>query len=662
VKQGGDKSVLGRLSEPKTKIVSVKNYPRNTAVTAEFVYDNAEPKWKHGDDVANPRYVSVQVQHTLLAMPKNDFKPRHDDPRIGYFTHKVTDMTRTDAAPYRDVIHRWHLVKRKPGTALSEPVDPIVFWLENTTPLEFRDTLRTAILRWNEAFEAAGFKDAIVVRQQPDDATWDAGDIDYNVIRWTSSVNPPFGGYGPSFANPRTGQILGADIMLEFSFISRRLLTSRLFDVPAAAIAGTGDPHACLACGCARQGLHFGQTLLQLRKSDRIELDRLTREALYYLALHEVGHTLGLNHNFRSSHLHNPVDIHLAELTEKTGLTGSVMDYPAVNIAPKGVAQGQFFTTRPGPYDTWAIQFGYSEALEDPIEEAKRLEAIAGQSHRPELAFANDGDDMRDPGKAIDPRAMLFDLSSDPITYGVQRCELVREEMGRVLEDTAEPGRSWQEVGQAYLTLQRETSSALNAIARYVGGVQVERALQGQAPGLHPFQPVAADLQRRALDALARHAFAADAFAAPAELFAHLQQQRRGFDHGEATEDPKLHETFFRTQTGLLNHLLHPQTLQRIQDSGLYGNTVPLDEVLGRLTTAIFNGDDPAIPLSTMRQNVQLEYLARLLNLAHSSAHYPATQSSALLQIERIRTLEFPGTPAHQLAVRYRIRRALDDK
>jgi len=89
---------------------------------------------------------------------------------------------------------------------------------------------------------------------------------------------------------------------------------------------------------------------------------------------------------------------------------------------------------------------------------------------------------------------------------------------------------------------------------------------------------------------------------------------------------------------------------------------VPLDEVLGRLTTAIFTGDDPAKPLSTMRQNLQLEYLARLLNLAHSSAHYPATQSSALLQIERIRALEFPGTPAHQLAVRYRIRRALDDK
>jgi hypothetical protein len=179
---------------------------------------------------------------------------------------------------------------------------------------------------------------------------------------------------------------------------------------------------------------------------------------------------------------------------------------------------------------------------------------------------------------------------------------------------------------------------------------------------VRPFQPVAAEAQRRALDALARHAFAPDALAAPAELYAHLQQQRRGFDHGDDTEDPKLHELVFRTQTGLLNHLLHPQTLQRIQDSGLYGNTVGLDEVFERLTTAIFTGDDPAKPMSTMRQNLQLEFLARLLNLAHSSAHYPATQSSALLQIERIRALEFPGTPAHQLAVRYRIRRALDDK
>jgi hypothetical protein len=162
--------------------------------------------------------------------------------------------------------------------------------------------------------------------------------------------------------------------------------------------------------------------------------------------------------------------------------------------------------------------------------------------------------------------------------------------------------------------------------------------------------------------ALSKYAFAPDAMAAPPELYAHLQQQRRGFDHGDETEDPKLHDMVFRTQTSLLAHLLHSQTLQRLQDSALYGNEVSVDEVLSSLTTAICTGDDPAKPVSTMRQNLQLDYLTRLLAIAHTGSHFHATQSSALLQIERIKALTFANSPAHQLAIKYRIRRALDEK
>ena len=664
---GGDKAVLGRLSETKSKILRINGFPKNTAITTEYVFENPTPSWETAADVANARYITVHVQHTLIAMPESDYKPRLDDPRIGYFTHQITDMTSTDAAPYRDVIHRWRLVKQKPGTALSEPVEPIVFWIENTTPVEFRDTIRTAVLKWNEAFETAGFKDAVVVKQQPDDAKWNADDIEHNVLRWTSSVAPPFGGYGPSFANPRTGEILGADIMLEYSFITKRLLTKRLFadlgtEAEAAGQTKAFNPHACEACGSARNGLIFGQTMLRLQKSDRMEMDRLIKESLYYLCLHEVGHTLGLNHNFRGSQLHSLKDIHNAELTEKTGLTGSVMDYPPINIAPKGVKQGQYFTTKPGPYDHWVINFGYSESLEDPVEEAKRLEAIAALSHKPELAFANDADDMRYPGKAIDPRAMLFDMSSDAISYGEQRCEIVRGEIANILKDVSDPGKSWQEVAQAFSSLTKEASGSLNAVSRYVGGVYVERAVQGQAPGAVPFKPVEADKQRQALAVLAKYAFAPDALAAPPELYAHLQLQRRGFDHRDEGEDPKLHERVFQIQRTLLDQLLHSRTLERIEDSALYGNQLSLEEVMNTLTTAICTGDDPAKPVSTMRQNLQLDYLTRLLNIAHSGSHYPAVQSVALLQLERIKGLTFANSPAHQLAIKYRIRRGLDEK
>ena len=128
-------------------------------------------------------------------------------------------MTSASVTPYRDVINRWHLVKKNSEAELSEPVEPIVWWMENTTPENIRDLIRTAALKWNEAFEKAGFKNALQIELQPDDSDWDAGDIRYNVLRWTSSPQPPFGGYGPSLANPRTGQIIAADIMLELSLI-----------------------------------------------------------------------------------------------------------------------------------------------------------------------------------------------------------------------------------------------------------------------------------------------------------------------------------------------------------------------------------------------------------------------------------------------------------
>ena len=118
------------------------------------------------------------------------------------------------------MIHRWDLKKKNPNSPVSELVQQNGWWIENTTPKELRPTIKRAGELWNLDFEEAGFKNAVVLKQQPDSADWDAGDIRYNVIRWTSSPNPRFSGYGPSFVNPRTGQILGADIMLEYNSLS----------------------------------------------------------------------------------------------------------------------------------------------------------------------------------------------------------------------------------------------------------------------------------------------------------------------------------------------------------------------------------------------------------------------------------------------------------
>ena len=219
---------VGDFDADKSQILALRSYPLNTDIEVEYVFHNPKPLVYGSDAVTDPRNISVKAMHSLIEMPDNDYQPRMADARLGSFNQRITDLTSTQSAPYRDVINRWHLVKQDPDAAVSDPVEPITWWIENTTPVEWRPLIEAAALEWNKAFEKAGFSNAVAVKTQPDDADWDAGDLRYNVLRWTSSPNPPFGGYGPSFANPRTGQLLGADIMLEYSFLNRSTLAREL--------------------------------------------------------------------------------------------------------------------------------------------------------------------------------------------------------------------------------------------------------------------------------------------------------------------------------------------------------------------------------------------------------------------------------------------------
>jgi hypothetical protein len=642
-------SPLGKLSETKTQFTRLKSFPHNTVFAVEYVFDNPSPPAPKDDEqepneVADPRYVSVTMQHTFIAMPQNGYVPRKDDPRVGYFMTELTDQTSTEPTPWRDFIHRWDLKKKDPAAALSEPVEPITWWIENTTPYEFRPIIREAALRWNSAFEKIGFKNALVVQEQPDNADWDADDIDHNVLRWTSSPKPPFGGYGPSFVNPRTGQILGSDVMLEFSFVKNRVFARKLWgEVGLAGLrqdenAALADPNACAMSGVMQQGLMLGGQMLRLRKADQVDFDILMRESMSQLILHELGHTLGLNHNFRASQVHTPAELQDRVLTERTGLSGSVMDYMPLNLGPDKAHQGQFYINAPGPYDDWAVQYGYSIADPDPEKESKRLAAIAARSHEPQLAFANDADDMRSTGKAVDPRAMIFDMSSDPVAYGSDRCQMVSQAMTKLLHEYSEDGKSWQEMLNAYITLTTEAGNALTAISRYVGGVYVERPFAGQvkenAPP--PLRPVEASRQRAAMQALAKYAFAPDAWTAPQNLIAHLQQQRRGFDFKSTGEDPKIHERVLKIQSGLLDHLMHGNTQNRILDSAFYGNEYSLNEMMHDLTDAVVNAKELSEPVNTLRQNLQHEYLTRLLNITKNYYFQAPARASALHEIRRI--------------------------
>ena len=585
---------LGQLSPTKSRVLGVFNYKKNTDFEVEHVIENAPCRYE-GEDVADPRNISIQVRYSFIEMPDNNFEPRIEDQSIGYFSDRVTNLSSKDVTPYMDLIGKWDLQKKDPDKELSEPIKPILFWIENTTPIELRDFIKQGVLAWNIAFEEAGFKDAIQVKVQPDDASWDAGDIRYNVLRWTSSPNPPFGGYGPSFTNPRTGEIIGADIMLEWVYLTNRLNVDGIFN-------GSQTGNECFSASMLQEGMMFADSL-------NINDPKIIEQSIIRLTLHEVGHTLGLNHNFKGSFLHNNEDVHKPEITSKIGVTSSVMEYPAINLAPLGYDQGDYYDVVPGPYDKWAIKFGYTPNL---TEEERR--SILSESNKPEHMFANDSEDMRSAGYGIDPRAMINDLTNDPITYSAQRIELVNHAQKELPDKFANKAESWEEYRNAHKIILREHQRALEVVSRYIGGVYVERSNPQDLNRKEPYTPTPSEEQRRAMSILSKHAFSSEAFPINASLLSKVQLERRMFDLHGKHEDPPIHKIILGIQNKVLDHILGAWTLARITDTQLYGNDYSVYEVIDDLTEAIFL-EDISSEVSSVRRNLQTSYVRRLISI-----------------------------------------------
>ena len=634
---------VGDFDADKSQILALRSYPLNTDIEVEYVFHNPKPLVYGSDAVTDPRNISVKAMHSLIEMPDNDYQPRMADARLGSFNQRITDLTSTQSAPYRDVINRWHLVKQDPDAAVSDPVEPITWWIENTTPVEWRPLIEAAALEWNKAFEKAGFSNAVAVKTQPDDADWDAGDLRYNVLRWTSSPNPPFGGYGPSFANPRTGQLLGADIMLEYSFLNRSTLARELIQGESAGQHPLLWPelHTCAINNVLGMGTAFAASAINMAGGDAAIEEQLRRDRMYYLILHEIGHTLGMNHNMKATQILDREQIQNPDVLQSGILAGSVMDYPAVNYAPTEAEQTLFYTIAPGPYDDWYIEYAYSPGLSDPDQEAGRLAAIAARSSQPELVFGNDADDMRSPGTGLDPRVNIYDLSSDSIGYAASQMELMQRTLNKMADWEPEAGDSYQQVVDGASLIIRLWGISAGVMSRWVGGVYVDRSVVGQEGGSEPLIPVERDQQKRAMAMLAEHLFSPSAFDVEGALWQQTAPERRGFDHYGYTEDPKVHEAVLAGQKRVLDHLLHPVVLKRLVDTALYGNEYPLDEMLPDLTAAIFAADQDT-SVNAFRRNLQAEYvdrLGRIVTAGDSDGFDTSAQAMALYELDQLATM-----------------------
>jgi hypothetical protein len=635
---------LGGLSPSKSKYANIRSYPNNSDVVVDLNYDNPAPFNGGGTDITDARYIRVRMQHSFIEMPKdNGFKPRQDDPRIGYFGQQVNDQTTIKAVNYKDMISRWNLVKKDPSAALSEPVEPIVWWIENTTPVEYRDAIKAAGEKWNEAFEQAGFKNAVVMKIQPDDATWDPADVRYNVIRWVSSANPSYGAIGPSFFNPRTGQILGADITVEWFSGSATPIFDELYSGPTEQTPTLKFPgmtmnnfSACSLGNELKAQYTAGITAMEAAGATEGEIKEMHKQFLTYLIMHEMGHTLGLNHNMKASSMLSPAEINNTDITHKIGLIGSVMDYPAINIALDKTKQGDYYTTKAGPYDLWAIEYGYKPFASWSEEEAG-LKQILSRSTDPKLAFGNDADDMRSPGNGIDPRVNINDLTSDPIAYAEDRFKLVNNIMPKLLAKYRKPGQSNQELRARYGTLNGQRNNMIASVSRFIGGVYVDRSQPEQNSPNKPFTPVPAATQKKAMETLSKYVFAPNAFDADQQLFPYLQLQRRGYNFFGNPEDFKVTAVVNSLAANALSSILHPTTLQRLTNTRTYGNTYSVADVLNDLNKAIFDADMTG-NVNVYRQYVQTQYVERLAAIVGEKSSYDdVSQAAARYTLKKIK-------------------------
>ena len=625
------------------------------AISAHFAMPKIPAPPMNGQGVALPstledaRSMFLGYLYSLAKLPEEPMKVRMADPRVGHFMTRHFDYT-DDKAPFprQYLVNRWRLEKKDPAAEMSEPVKPIVFWLDNNIPVEYRDTVKAGVLEWNKAFERIGFKDAVRVEVQPDDADFDTADVRHASIRWYLDTSDGALAIGPRRIDPRTGEILDADIAISqgWTRLPRRL-TGEQFGKPTANAARQAshahgdrqDDIALCAYGSeAFQEAAFASGLLEARGDldpNGPEAEAIVKATLKDVVTHEVGHTLGLRHNFRASTIYTEAQLSDAAFTREHGLGGSVMDYNAWNIALDKEKQGEYVMSTLGPYDYWAIEYAYKPL---PAQsEAKDLARIAARSTEPQLAYATD-EEIGSNEDAADPEVNQRDLGSDPLGFARRRMTLSRELWERWQNRELPPDEGRDVLYRNVVAGFNQYALAAQVATKYVGGVIYVRDHAGSTRA--SFTPIAPERQREALKLVTEGLFQVDSFKFKPEFLTRLAADPFESGVGERASFT-LASRVLNVQTQALDRLMSDAVASRLLDGTFKTSEgkkyLSLSDLYDNLQASIWGDLKGKGDISLMRRNLQREHVRRVTYLLTRGGGAPA--DARALQRENTRTL-----------------------